>query len=67
MKVKIIWDNGVVQEKELIVHDCMRKNNKVQYFLVGSPLYEAIANNTFFIDLGFGKHSFRLASYVGID
>lgn len=60
MNIKIKWDNGVIQTKTLVTHKCQIKYKKTQYFLVGSPLYNAIEDGTFAFDLGFGRHSFKL-------
>lgn len=56
MKYKITWlNNGFVQVKELT--NCKKKD---AFFTMNSPIYEAIGNGTFCIDLGYGKHHFKV-------
>lgn len=55
MKFKITWlNNGFVQVKELT--NCKKKD---KFFTMNSPIYEAIENGSFCIDLGYGKHPFK--------
>ena len=60
MKVRISWANGVVQEMTLVTHNCLMKNKRINYFNMNSPIYNAIANGTYFIDLGYGQHHFKM-------
>lgn len=60
MEITLKWNNGVVQTKTLITHKCQMKSKKIQYFMVGSPLYNAIEDGTFSFDLGFGVYSFEI-------
>jgi hypothetical protein len=61
MKFRITWLNsGIVQTKELT--NC---KNKDGFFTFNSPIYQAIADETFFIDLGYGKHPFKVEMIKG--
>jgi hypothetical protein len=54
MKFKITWlRNGFTQVKELTT--CKKKD---KFFIMNSPIYDAIADASFCIDLGYGKHYF---------
>ena len=55
-KFRITWlHNGCVQIKELT--NCKKKD---RFFTMNSPIYEAIANETFYIDLGYGRFHFKV-------
>lgn len=53
MKYKITWANGFTQVKELT--NCKKKDS---FFTMNSPIYKAIEDGSFCIDLGYGKHHF---------
>lgn len=53
---KITWlHNGFEQIKELT--NCKQKDG---FFTMNSPIYKAIADESFFIDLGYGKYYFKV-------
>jgi hypothetical protein len=57
MKLKITWlNNGFVQIKYLV--HC--RENRQGYITMNSPIYEAIADGSFVLDLGFGRHPFLI-------
>lgn len=57
MYVEIVWlERRVVQSKELI--KCGK--GKKEWFTMNSPIYQAIADNTFCLDLGYGVHHFTV-------
>lgn len=61
MKLEITWtERKVTQVRELINH--CRSDKKSQTFItMNSPIYEAMENGSFVLDLGdFGKHPFTV-------
>lgn len=59
MLVEITWTKtNAVQTLQLINH--CRVNVKDQFFTMNSPIYKAIEDGSFCIDLGFGKHHFTI-------
>lgn len=60
MKFKITWlSNGFVQIHQLVSHKCQFKSN-YGYFTIYSPIYRAIENESYCLDLGYGKHYFQV-------
>lgn len=56
MRIRITWlNNGFVQIKELV--RCKGKDN---FFMMNSAIYDAIEDGSFYIDLGYGKHPFKI-------
>lgn len=55
ISLKITWvNNGFVQIKYLV--HC--RENRQGYINMNSPIYQAIEDGSFCLDLGFGKHPF---------
>lgn len=64
MKIKITWlNNGFVQERYLINYCRADKKNQT-FITMNSPIYQAIMDNTFTLDIGFGKHSFTIEQII---
>ena len=66
MRLKITWFNcndkgdSFTQIRELINH-CKSGKKSQSFITMQSPIYEAIVNETYYIDLGYGKHHFTIA------
>jgi hypothetical protein len=59
--VKITYlNNGFVQIKKMINYCRAEVDRKEEFFTMNSPIYEAIADGTYCIDLGYGKHPFTV-------
>lgn len=61
LTLKITWlNNGFIQYRKLINY-CTSDHKKQTYITMNSPIYEAIENGTFVLDMGsFGKHPFKI-------
>jgi len=59
VKLKITWSNGVTQVRELVNY-CKADKKPQTFITMNSPIYEAIVNETYCIDLGYGKHYFKV-------
>jgi hypothetical protein len=56
MKCRITWlKNGFVQYKTLV-----RCKLKDKFFTLNSPIYKAIEDGTYYLDLGYGKQEFKI-------
>jgi hypothetical protein len=61
MTYKITWlNNGFTQIKELT--NCKKRE---AFFTFNSPIYEAIEDGALCIDLGYGKHPFKIEEIRG--
>lgn len=64
-RLKITWlnvnDDGdnFIQYRQLINY-CKSDKKHQSFITMQSPIYEAIVNETYCIDLGFGKHYFKV-------
>ena len=57
--LKITWENGMTQVRELVNY-CKADKEHQTFITMQSTIYEAIVNETYFIDLGYGKHYFKV-------
>ncbi len=56
---EITWlQTNTVQERRMINH-CRVDVHDI-FFTMNSPIYKAIEDNSFCIDLGYGKHHFTI-------
>jgi hypothetical protein len=56
---KITWlDNGFVQYKRLV--SSLSEHKTYYSFTVDSPIYNAILDDSFCFNLGYGKHCFKI-------
>ena len=59
MLLEITWTKTqAVQTKQLINH--CRSEIKGEFFTMNSPIYKAIEDGTFCINLGYGDHHFTI-------
>lgn len=61
MKIKITWTNQNMVQVRTLVNYCTRGQKQGEFITMNSPIYKAIEDRSFVLDLGeFGKHPFKI-------
>jgi hypothetical protein len=66
MKIRITWLNNNAQQIRTLVNYCTSGHKHGEYITMNSPIYKAIADGSFVLDLAeFGRHPFTLSDHQG--
>lgn len=63
--IRLHWTSSNVTQTKQLINYCKSTLKSEMYFTMNSPIYKAIEDGSFYIDLGYGKHPFTIEEIYG--